>query len=168
MSNWPTQAECDAFYGNPRNRNDASKPSPAWEAENLVRVKPPFTIRYEGKVVSAGVLIHKKCAESLSRVFNEIWEASGKDQSVIDKWGVSNYAGAYNYRLSRGSGWLSMHGYAAAIDLDPERNDFHDTTPNFANIPQVVNAFEREGWVWGGRWSGRSCDGMHYQAARVR
>lgn len=164
---WPTQAECDAFYGNPRSRADNSKSSPAWESSNLVRVKPPFVIRFEGKPVSAGVLIHKKCADSLARIFANIWEAANRDQSVIDAWGVSNFAGAYNYRVMRGGSSLSMHSYGCAIDLDPERNDFHDTTPNFANIPQVVDAFEKEGWTWGGRWSGRSCDGMHFQAARV-
>lgn len=165
---WPTQAECGAFYGNPRNPRDNTKPSPSWEAANLVRVQPPFAIFYEGKPVKAGILIHKKCAESLSRILAAIWEAAGRSQSTIDAWGMSNYAGSYNYRLSRGSGWLSMHGYAVAVDFDPERNAFHDETPNFAKIPQVVDAFEKEGWIWGGRWSGRGCDGMHFQAARVR
>lgn len=164
---WPTQADCDRFYGNPRNRNDASKPSAAWESTNLVRVKPPFVIRYEGTPVKAGVLIHKKCSESLARVFENIWEASGQNQDVIDEWGVSSFGGSYNFRLMRGSSRLSMHSWGCAIDLDPDRNAFHDTTPNFSRIPQVVDAFEKEGWTWGGRWSGRSCDGMHFQAAAV-
>lgn len=166
-NNWPTQAECDAFYDNPRSRIDNSKPSSGWESANLVRVKPPFVIRFEGKTVTAGVLIHKKCADSLARVFQAIWDAAGHDQKVIDKWGVSNYGGAYNYRQMRGSSRLSMHSWGCAIDLDPDNNAFHDQDPHFAHVPQVVKAFEDEGWTWGGRWSGRSKDGMHFQAARV-
>ena len=165
---WPLQSECDTFYGNPRNRSDPSAASPKWESENLVRVKPPFAVYYEGKPVKAGLMVHKKVAESLARVFAAIWEKSGRNQKVIDGWGVSNYGGAYNYRLMRGSSRLSMHSYGCAVDLDPDRNGMGDTTPHFAKVPEVVGAFEAEGWVWGGHWSGKSCDGMHFQAARVR
>jgi len=60
-----------------------------------------------------------------------------------------------------------MHSYGCAIDLDAPRNFFHEQHPHFSDIPQVVDAFKNEGWVWGGDWSGRSKDGMHFQAARV-
>lgn len=163
---WPLQSQCDDFYGNPRGRGGAA--SSLWEAANIVRVKPPFVLRYDGAPVS-GVRVHKKCAEAFGRVFGRIWEAAGHDQAVIDAWGVSIYGGAYNYRLMRGSARLSMHAWGCAIDLDPDRNAFHDVTPAFARPPQsaVVAAFEAEGATWGGRWSGRACDGMHFQFARV-
>lgn len=164
---WPKQSECDAFYGNPRNRSNPSESSPKWESENLVRVKPPFAIYYEGRPVRAGMSVHRKVADSLSKVFALIWEKAGQNQATIDAWGVSNFAGAYNYRMMRGSSRLSMHSWGCAIDLDPDRNAMGDTTPNFANVPEVVAAFESEGWVWGGHWSGRGCDGMHFQAAVV-
>jgi len=92
---------------------------------------------------------------------------AGKDQKTIDAWGVSVFSGSYNYRVMRGGAVLSMHAYGCAIDLDAPRNFFHDQDPHFAHIPQVVKAFKDEGWVWGGDWSGRSKDGMHFQAARV-
>jgi hypothetical protein len=161
---WPLQHECDAFYGNPRGRNGAA--SAKWERENLTLVTPPFRMTYGGQKIR-GVRIHRKCAGSLSRILIAIWEAADRKQATVDAWGASIYAGAYTYRLMRGSNSLSMHSYGCAIDLDPARNAFHDTTPNFARFPDVVDAFEREGWTWGGRWAGRSCDGMHFQAARV-
>ncbi len=160
MSTWPLQKDCDRFYGNPRGAN--GKPSAKWESENLVSVRPPFKMTYAGKPIS-GIRVHKKCAESLKRVLARIWEAAGKDQATVDRWGVSIYGGAYNYRLMRGGNSLSMHSWGCAIDLDPARNGLGDQTPHFANVPEVLAAFAAEGWEWGGDWSRR--DGMHWQAA---
>lgn len=161
---WPKQSQCDAYYGNPRGPRDASKVSQTWEAANLTTIKPPFRMTYDGKPIST-IRIHKRCADSLLRVLNAIWIAAGRDQSVVDAWGVSIYGGAFNYRLMRGAGALSMHSYGCAIDLDPARNGFGDKTPHFATVPEVLKAFADEGWTWGGKWS--KPDGMHWQAALV-
>lgn len=164
MSIWPLQSECDAFYGNPRGRD--GKANAKWEHDNIVRIQPPFAMTYAGMPVKT-IRIHRRCAESLTDILREIAALSNGSALRQHEWGVSIYGGAYNYRLMRGSSKLSMHSWGCAIDLDPERNAFHDTTPHFADIPLVVKAFESRGWIWGGRWKGRSCDGMHFQAARV-
>jgi hypothetical protein len=164
MSAWPLQSQCDTFYGNPRGRNGLA--SAAWEKANLVQVVPPFRMTYAGNPIKS-VRIHKKCSESFSRVLAAIWVAADKNQKTVDAWGVSIYGGAYNFRLMRGGNSLSMHSWGCAIDLDPARNAFHDQSGHFHDVPQVVKAFEDEGWTWGGRWSGRSCDMMHFQAAQV-
>lgn len=163
---WPLQSQCDSFYGNPRGKNGSS--SVAWEKANLTLVRPPFRTTFAGDPIK-GVRVHKKCADSLFCVFAKIWELSGHDQKKIDAWGVSIYGGAYNFRVMRGGSSLSMHSWGCAIDLDPARNGFHDQHGHFhdSSIP-IVAAFEAEGWTWGGRWEGRSCDPMHFQAARVR
>ena len=164
---WPSQSQCDAFYGNPRNQADPAKSSPTWEAANIVYVKPPFMMTYEGTPLTRGVRVHRLVAESLSRIFAALSQAAGNSQATLDAWGVSIYGGAYNYRLMRGGNRLSMHSWGCAIDLDPDRNAFHDQSPHFAGLPQVVNAFKADGWVWGGDWSPGSRDGMHFQAATV-
>jgi hypothetical protein len=121
---------------------------------------------FAGKPIKT-IQIHKKCADSLSRILAAIWEASGHDQKRVNEWGASIFGGSYVYRLMRGGSSLSTHAHGCAIDLDPARNGFHDTTPHFATAHEIVKAFENEGWSWGGRWQGRACDGMHFQAARV-
>ena len=163
---WPLQSECDAFYGNPRGIGD--EPSARWEADNIVRIRAPWVMTYEGAPISS-IRVHKRCSEALTRVFGRIWDAAGRDQATVIAWGASLYGGAYNFRCMRGSSRLSMHSWGCAIDLDPDRNAFHDLKPRFGRAPQsaVVAAFEAEGAVWGGRWSGRSRDGMHFQFARV-
>lgn len=159
---WPLQKDCNKFYGNPSNPKDKSRASAAWESANLVNIKPPYKMYY-GTSVQKTIRVHKKCAESLLRVLNAIWVASGKNQKVVDEWGASKYAGCYNYRLMRGGSSLSMHSYGCAIDLDPANNGLRDSTPRFAHYPEVVKAFHDEGWEWGGPWS--NYDGMHWQAA---
>lgn len=161
MPTWPTQGECDSFYGNPRGRDGAA--SSWWEKENLVRISLPFAMTFGGKPVS-GIRIHQKCAESLGRVLQAIWTASGHNQAVIEQWGMDKFGGSYSFRLMRGINRLSMHAYGCAVDFDVERNGLGDATPHFANCPLVLDAFAQEGWVWGGRWS--RPDGMHWQAAR--
>lgn len=140
-----------AFYGDP------AKGEPG---KQLVPVVPPFKMYYGGKLVKS-ISFHKKAAPSLLRVLNAIWEHCGKDQAVVDKFRISNYSGAYNHRLIRGSAsrW-SNHAYGAAIDFDAEHNGFgagKGTMPQF-----VVDAFKAEGALWGGDYKGRT-DPMHFE-----
>ncbi len=168
MPTWPLQKDCNTFYGNPSDPKDKSRASAAWEAANLVYVKAPFRMTYDGKPLSKGLRVHKKCAESLKRILDALWVAAGKKQATVDLWGVSITAGGHNYRLKRGGSTLSMHSWGCAVDFDPARNGMGDTTPNLARYPQVLQVFADEGWEWGGNWSGKSCDGMHIQASWTR
>ena len=156
MTDWPLQAEADGFYGNPRGRN--GKASPTWESGNLVAITPPFAMHFAGKPVTR-IAAHRKCAESLTRVFNAIWNAAGKDQATLDTWGVSTFGGSYNFRLKRNSTTLSMHAYGCAIDLAPERFPMGRSEPCFCS--PVLQAFADEGWV------NLAHDRMHFQAARL-
>lgn len=159
---WPLQSECDAFYGNPRGLN--GQPSQTWMRNNLVRIDVPFRMTFDGQRVSK-ITIHKKCADSLSRILQAIWIASGHNQARIEEWGVDKYGGSFNFRLMRGLSSLSMHSWGCAIDIDPARNGLGDPSPYLANCPLVIAAFDAEKWTWGGRWNRK--DGMHFQAARV-
>ncbi len=112
-----------------------------------------------------GIRIHKKCADSLSTVLESIWQASGRKEQQIRVWGMHLFGGAYNYRLMRGVNQLSMHAWGCAVDFDPAKNGFGDSTPAFEQHKPVLEVFADEGWTWGGKWS--NLDGMHWQAADV-
>lgn len=176
-NNWPTQAEVlsgRSVYGNPRSKTDPSKSSAAWESANLVYIKPPFLMTYAAQPLKRGFRMHKHCAPAMVRVMDKIWDASGRQQAVIKDWGFQFFAGAAFFKVMTGnSRLLSMHSFGCAGDWDPARNGWKDRTPNFGNIPEILNAFESEGAVWGGDWNGndssadeRSCDGMHWQFTR--
>ena len=154
MNNWPKQSAADAFYGTPRGFN--GKASVLWKAQCLTHVTPPFAMNFAGAPVTR-MMIHRKCADSLSRVLQAIWVASSQSQKKIDAWGVSEFGGSFNFRLMRGSNNLSMHAYGCAIDLAPRRFAMGHTSPKFCG--DVLQAFGDEGWVNLPR------DRMHFQAA---
>lgn len=162
---WPLQADRTRFYGNPSGAT--GKLDPRWEAANVVRIEFPWdaVLAWDPHTRVKTVRIHRLCAQSLARVLDALWRAANRNQATIRDWGLDQYGGAFEYRLARGSKQLSSHSWACAIDLDPVRNGFGNKTPRFANYPQIIEAFDAEGWTWGGRWS--KPDGMHFQAARV-
>jgi hypothetical protein len=153
MSIWPKDnpAALKAFYGDPGRDEVASQ---------LVSVKPPFQMYYEGKPIDH-IPFHKKAASALKAALDEIWEHCGKEQALIERFGLHRYDGAYNKRLVRGSSskW-SNHAFGAAIDIDAEDNPMgrgRGTMPDFA-----VRAFKRQGARWGGDYHSRK-DPMHFE-----
>ncbi|MGH3110512.1 MAG: M15 family metallopeptidase [Gaiellaceae bacterium] len=77
-----------------------------------------------------------------------------------------------------GSGSWSNHAYGHAIDLNPVENPYvgcgqtrDPTSVRYMDrsrvrkgmiTPAVVRAFRAIGWGWGGEWSGRTKDYMHF------
>ncbi len=155
---WPLQRDCLAFYGDPRVAN--------WLHANTVDVACPWPL-HVGAVPVSHILIHKKCAESLVRVLNAIWDAAGKSLDTIKKLRYDVYDGSYNLRVMRGGAALSMHAFACAIDFDAADNPFHSPHHVFQHDSLIVVKFIEEGWVWGGDWLPGAVDAMHFQAARV-
>lgn len=78
-------------------------------------------------------------------------------------------AGAYACRAVADTHEPSMHAYAAAIDLNPQMADYwlwrrgKNGTPTYANRmpPEIVEIFERHGFIWGGKW--QHFDTMHFE-----
>lgn len=158
MSVWPHDDPRSraVFYGDPAlGQIDAQ----------LVWVKPPFQMYYDGKPISEkGIKFHRKAAPALLRVFNRIWDECKHDQKLIDKAGVSDFCGAYNPRKIRGrenerDAW-SSHAYGAAIDINAKGNSLGNPKGNMPAF--VVAAFDSEGFRWGGRYHGRP-DWMHFE-----
>jgi len=162
--NWPKQIDCDIFYGNPRGRNGVA--SQKWELENLVPVIPPYQMFYAGKPIKS-FRMHKKCAAPTVLALQAILEATKGSVNLLTESGANVFGGSYNFRLMRNGTKLSMHSWGCALDLDPANNGLGDTTPKITKYPFIIKAFEDQGAVWGGRWAGSSCDGMHFQFARL-
>lgn len=165
---WPHQNEAPAFYGrNQRVARGVAGADPAWERQNLVLVPIPWkaVASWDPAQRIKALRVHKRCADSLGRVLARVWAEFGQSQKAIEVAGMHLVGGGYIWRAMRGGTRLSMHSYGAAVDFDPARNGLGDPTP--AMDMRVVAAFEAEGWTWGGRWSPRSRDGMHFQAADV-
>ncbi len=78
-------------------------------------------------------------------------------------------AGIYNCRAIAGTGRMSMHAYAAAVDLNSEYGDhwqwaktskglyvYHNSIPW-----EIVEIFEKHGFIWGGKWY--HFDTLHFE-----
>jgi len=155
MSSWPHDdtASKNAFYGDFH--------SPGWQDKNLHRFVPPFKMYYDKQLLTRGILVHDKIIPALTLVFQDIWAAANNDQAFVDRLGVSDFGGCFNIRNIAGSNNWSNHSWACAIDLDPSRNGFN--TGHGHMQPVVINAFKKQGFLWGGDYHGRT-DPMHFEA----
>jgi len=153
----------NAFYGNPDANHDG-RADPAWMKASLVRVKPPYRMKWSWAGDVTTITVHRRCAESLLRALDAVARHFGSQQA-IERARMHLCGGAFNFRLMRGGSNLSVHSWGAAIDLDPERNGLgRRYAESLGMMPMaVVEIFAREGWEWGGRWS--RPDAMHFQAA---
>jgi hypothetical protein len=77
-------------------------------------------------------------------------------------------AGVYSCRPVADTGKMSVHGYAAAIDLNLKYSDYwlwagkSEPIPYKNRMPQqIVDIFERNGFIWGGKWY--HYDTMHFE-----
>jgi len=146
------------MYGDPRPYL-ADGDDRDWQVEILTSIKLPFPLRYYwGEKdtefsVSKTLRVHKLAAD----VFLMTLECLVREG--LSEY-VTHHGGAYNYRAKRGSSKLSTHVWALAHDLNPRTNK--QGTPGDMN-PDVIAVYEAHGWVWGGRWHGKSRDPMHMQ-----
>lgn len=136
--------------------------------QNLARVK----------FLGHPVTIHKRIQEPLARVEQKLLEES-KTNETIDAFIKSiNKTDGYNWREIRDAERKSMHSIAIAIDILPKQmnkyiywrwtkdilGDKWMLTPIKSRwMPpyDVINIFESEGFIWGGKWE--IWDNMHFE-----
>ncbi len=127
---------------------------------NLIQITPPFQMYYDKHPIKT-ITVNKMVATSLLKIFTDVLDQCGHDQKKVDVTGLSNFGGCYNERNIRGSANISNHSFACAIDIDPENNQLGKKTGKMPNM--IIDAFKREGWLWGGDYKGRK-DWMHFEA----
>ena len=88
---------------------------------------------------------------------------------MADKSNLYPVGGTYACRSVADTGQTSMHAWGTAIDINPAFSDYWrwrrsaGIVPAYANriSLNVVGAFERHGFIWGGRW--KHFDTMHFE-----
>ncbi|SFC17949.1 M15 family metallopeptidase [Clostridium uliginosum] len=77
-------------------------------------------------------------------------------------------SGTYNYRVISGTGRLSPHSYGIAIDLKSDKKDYwkwssdKEGEKRLSQYPkELVEAFEKNNFVWGGKWG--HFDILHFE-----
>lgn len=155
MSEWPTQANVEAFFGPP--------------AQNQVMFPIPYPMRLAwdtGTIVNR-FQCHAKVVDAFSRIFTQTLMHYGLDQ--IRELRLDLFGGCFNHRPMRGGSQLSMHSWGIAVDLDPERNQLNWNRSRAAFARPEYEPFwgfvEKQGLISLGRE--RDFDWMHFQAARL-
>lgn len=82
---------------------------------------------------------------------------------------VKNLGGTFNWRVIKDTNRLSPHSFGIAVDINTTFSDYWkwaapglDPLPYRNRIPMsVVRAFERNGFIWGGKWY--HYDTMHFE-----
>jgi hypothetical protein len=110
------------------------------------------------------VRVHRLMAPALARVAARLEEARNHDRS-LDPF-LRRLSGGFAQRKIAGTDRTSAHAFGIAIDLDKSMSDYwrwQKKPFRWRNrIPQaIVDAFEAEGFIWGGRWY--HYDTMHFE-----
>lgn len=109
---------------------------------------------------------HQRAAEPLRRVVTRLEPEVKANPKLLPF--LTNIGGTWAWRTIKRSKHLSAHAFGIAIDVNVERSHYWRWTRRGEplvwknNIPQViVDAFEAEGFIWGGRW--KHFDTMHFE-----
>ncbi len=106
-------------------------------------------------------------ADALERVSARLAGLVARDPKL--KAVLYPVVGTFCWRTIAGTKRLSMHSLAIAVDVNPGRNPYwrHHRRPSDMlarrrDFPkEVVEAFEAEGFIWGGKWA--EYDVMHFE-----
>jgi len=104
-------------------------------------------------------------AQALSRVADKLERLADPD---IKDW-LLPVAGTFSWRTITHSARISAHSFGIAIDLNKDKGLYWLWRPPGASVARVrqeypqaiVDAFEAEGFIWGGKW--HSFDFMHFE-----
>ena len=145
---------------------------------------------FEGGEATGVLVVHEDVAPAVARIFRSLYRDGVPVRRIepIEKYKGSDFdsieadnTSAFNCRKATGSGRWSNHAYGKAIDINPIENPwvepggvvYHAASKPFVKrTPRpgvaveggaLVRAFDREGWGWGGRWSGTK-DYQHFSA----
>ncbi len=130
------------------------------------------------EVAGFTVTVHEALKDPLTRVSDDLWALRRRDPEVAAFLRGLAEMNGYNYRFVEGTRSRSLHSYGLAVDLIPRTYGRLQTywlwaqnrTPTWWMIPYdqrwmvpraVVEVFERQGFVWGGKWL--FFDTMHFE-----
>ena len=139
-------------------------------------------VGFDGKLHHGQIVVHKKVAQEVRAIFNEIRRSRFPIARMIpvasfawqDRRSMKrNNTSGFNYRLVEGGHKLSVHASGLAIDINPYQNP-DEGMPNpkigkydpkkpgaITRRSAVYRAFRKHGWRWGGNWPNRP-DYQHF------
>jgi len=154
------QHEANSGY-NERQRRIAflggMKSSDAAQRAMMTNIKVPV---WDGeKETTITLFVNKKLVNNYQRAFREVCNL--KFPIKVNPSQSANCAYAWNHW--RPGGQRSDHAYGGTFDINTNDNWGRGKNNKYSlrNRPDVVKAFEKQGFFWGGNWEGGE-DDMHF------
>lgn len=106
------------------------------------------------------VILSETAAAAFARVVVELEPLAGNP--LLARF-IFPLGGGLHWRTIANSNRLSSHSFGIAVDLNPDAGPYWRLTPRGDTLyPQkIVEIFERNGFIWGGRWE--HFDLMHFE-----
>jgi hypothetical protein len=151
---WPRQRDVESFYGAP--------------GTGFVMLDLPFPMRIAWQPAQSvmRVSVHGKCKDAFARVWRSALARYGHDE--IRRLRLDMFGGCANVRKMRGSTRWSMHAFACAWDVDPDRNQLTWSRAQASLDDPAYGPFWDIVYAEGGLSLGRERDHdwMHFQFTR--
>lgn len=134
-------------------------------AEYLVTLELPYPMRLAWDLDTKvnKMRVHKLIKDNFKGVFDDLLAHYGYDKLV--ELGIDLFGGCFAYRKMRGGTSWSKHSWGIAIDLDPVRNQLHETsrTARFARpeYKPMIDIFYKHGFI--GLGPEKNFDWMHFE-----
>nr|CCA65712.1 hypothetical protein [Stigmatella aurantiaca Sg a15] len=146
------------------------------EDPGRIRFEPLFHAAYGASEAQVDVVsivflgqtlkVHRKAAPAFERVATRL-EATVKQEPSLKPY-LKNLGGTFVWRKIAHTNRQSAHSYGVSIDVNVKHAHYWEWARPKApvrwrnQIPQaIVDAFEAEGFIWGGRWY--HYDTMHFE-----
>jgi hypothetical protein len=137
-------------------------------ADYLVTLDLPYPMRLAWDLDTKvnRMRCHKLVKENFRKVFEDILAYYGYEKIV--ELGIDLFGGCFTFRKMRGGTEFSKHSWGIAIDLDPVRNQLHETskTARFARAEYqpMIDIFYKHGFI--GLGIEKNYDWMHFEIAK--
>jgi hypothetical protein len=176
----PEEIEALRSQGTREARLDRDDPHNGFQAALYGGMTRAEIETHQVKMVFLGknIVIHEDITEALSRVDQTIKSLAKEDPEIVAFMASINSIGGYNWRQIQGTRRMSYHSWGLALDIQPKQlgnkviywlweRIFNN---NWMLVPLerrwsppagVIQAFEHEGFIWGGRWA--LYDNMHFE-----
>ena len=134
-------------------------------AEYLVTLELPYPMRlaWDLDTKVSKMRVHKMVKDNFKAVFDDLLAEYGYEKLV--ELGIDLFGGCFAYRKMRGGTSWSKHSWGIAIDLDPVRNQLHETkaTARFARpeYKPMIDIFYKHGFI--GLGPEKNYDWMHFE-----
>ena len=134
-------------------------------AEYMVTLELPYPMRLAWDLDTKvnKMRVHKLIKNNFKGVFDDLLAHYGYEKLV--ELGIDLFGGCFAYRKMRGGSSWSKHSWGIAIDLDPVRNQLHETsrTARFARpeYKPMIDIFYKHGFI--GLGPERDFDWMHWE-----